>query len=235
MREGWIVVTGGNRGIGAAIARDLEGRGARVASISRSGGASAGRDLTCDVLDEAALAAHFAELAAEAPIVGLVNNAGRHQSQPSTTLSLGDFQSLMELNAGSVLLASRLVHPHLLRAGGGLIVNIGSFFDKLGTGENVAYSAAKAAVGAMTRCLAVEWAHDGIRLLNVAPGYIETDLNRDFLASERTRAWLARRIPVGRVGQAEEVGRLVGAVFDADVAFFTGATLYVDGGQGMNH
>jgi NAD(P)-dependent dehydrogenase (short-subunit alcohol dehydrogenase family) len=104
----------------------------------------------------------------------------------------------------------------------------------LAVAENLAYCASKAAVGAITRCLASEWAKDGIRVLDVAPGYIETDLNREFLGSEKVQSWLKRRVPVGRPGSAEEVARLVGALFSEKIAFLTGETIYVDGGQGAN-
>ncbi|MGX9080677.1 SDR family NAD(P)-dependent oxidoreductase, partial [Klebsiella pneumoniae] len=92
------------------------------------------------------------------------------------------------------------------------------FFDKLAVIDNLAYCASKAAVGAITRCLAAEWACDGIRVLDVAPGYIETDLNRDFLASEKVRAWLKRRVPSGRPGSPLEVARLVGALYSENIA-----------------
>jgi NAD(P)-dependent dehydrogenase (short-subunit alcohol dehydrogenase family) len=101
------------------------------------------------------------------------------------------------VNATAVFAACREAFPHLAKAGGGIIVNIGSFFDKLGVKRNLAYCASKAAVGAMTRCLAVEWAAKGIRVVDIAPGYIETDLNRDALTKGPLRDFLARRIPGG--------------------------------------
>ena len=97
------------------------------------------------------------------------------------------------------------------------------------------FAVSKAAVGAMTRCLAVEWAAKGIRVLDVAPGYIETDLNRDVLTKGPLHDFLARRIPGGRHGTAAEVARLVAAIFCEDIPFLTGETLYLDGGQGIAH
>jgi NAD(P)-dependent dehydrogenase (short-subunit alcohol dehydrogenase family) len=230
-----VVVTGASRGIGAAVATALDAAGYAVVGLSRSGGTAAGRGVACDVTDEAALARAIADAAAERDLVGLVNNAGAHRATASATLSVAEFDAVMRLDATAVMVACREAHPHLKAAGGGTIVNIGSFFERLGVPGSLAYCAAKAAVGAMTRVLAAEWARDGIRVLNVAPGYIETDLNRDFLAEQRTRAWLARRVPVGRPGTPEEVARLVALLFDPGLGFLTGETITMDGGQGMNH
>ncbi len=185
--------------------------------------------------DERAIADAIARVAANGPIVGLVNNAGAHEGRRSADLPLAEFEATMRLNASAVMLACREVYPHLKTTGDALIVNIGSFFDKLAVVENLAYCASKAAVGAITRCLAAEWARDGIRVLDVAPGYIETDLNREFLASEKIQAWLKRRVPAGRAGSAQEVARLVGALYSENIAFLTGETIYIDGGQGANH
>ena len=178
---------------------------------------------------------YMEHIAAHGPIRGLVNNAGIHITGPSAALTTETFSQVMAVNATAVLVLSREVYPYLKEAGGGLIVNIGSFFDKMGVPHNLAYSASKAAVGSITRTLAVEWAGDGIRVLNVAPGYIESDLNREFLAREKVRQWIEKRIPGGRVGQPEDVARLVGGLFADNNPFLTGETLYLDGGQGMNH
>jgi NAD(P)-dependent dehydrogenase (short-subunit alcohol dehydrogenase family) len=132
------------------------------------------------------------------------------------------------------MVACREAYPHLAKAGGS-IINIGSFFDRMGVPNNLAYCASKAAVGAITRCLAVEWAKDKIRVIDVAPGYIETDLNREHLARDKVQAWMKSRIPVGRPGTPDEVARLVAALLVEDIPFMTGETIYLDGGHGMNH
>jgi NAD(P)-dependent dehydrogenase (short-subunit alcohol dehydrogenase family) len=235
MRDGVIVVTGASRGIGAAITRALSAQGWQIAGLSRTGKSAAGEGYVCDVTDEAALAAAFARVAAKNRIVGLVNNAGQHEETPSHAITAADFERLMRLNATAVVVACREAYPHLKAMGGGLIVNIGSFFDKLGVAENLAYCASKAAVAAITRCLAIEWAHDGIRVLDVAPGYIETDLNKKFMNSEKVQRWLARRVPIGRAGRADEVASFVASLYATPIHFLTGETIYLDGGQGMNH
>lgn len=235
MRDGSIIVTGGSKGIGAGICEDLTRRGFRVVSLSRSGQAVAGEGLACDITDEDAVFDNVKTIAAKSPIIGLVNNAGLHEHKPTKDLTAADFEHIMRINTTAVLIASRAVYPHLCAAGGGLIVNIGSFFEKLGVPDNAAYCASKAAVGAMTRAMAAEWARDRIRILDVAPGYIETDLNRDYLSREKVQQWLARRIPVGRPGTVSEVARLVGLLFAEDIPFLTGETITIDGGQGHNH
>jgi NAD(P)-dependent dehydrogenase (short-subunit alcohol dehydrogenase family) len=97
----------------------------------------------------------------------------------------------------------------------------------------VPYCASKAAVGAITRCLAVEWAAKNIRVVDVAPGYIVTDLNRDAMTSGPLADHLKKRIPAGRTGSTADVARLVAAIFAEDLPFLTGETIYIDGGQAI--
>jgi len=241
MPEGVIAVTGSSRGIGAAIAVELAARGFTVACLSRGGGLPQGVPpdanfirVKCDVTDEASMRAAFAAVVKETgKLTGLVNNAGVHRETKSSDLATADYEDLMRTNATSVMMTSREAYPYLKSAGGARIVNIGSFFDKIGVVHNLAYCASKAAVGAITRCLATEWARDGIAVMNVAPGFIETDLNRETLQEEKFLRWLKGRSPVGRPGTPEEVARVVASLFSDDNAFLTGETIYVDGGQGM--
>jgi NAD(P)-dependent dehydrogenase (short-subunit alcohol dehydrogenase family) len=137
---------------------------------------------------------------------GLVNNAGVYEEHKSDRVSAADFERVMRTNATSVVVASREVYPHLKQAGGGLIVNIGSFFDKMGVSRSVAYCASKAAIGRSRAASAVEWAADNIRVIDVAPGYIATDLNAEFREKESVKTWIRRRIPVARAGAAEGGG-----------------------------
>ena len=236
MREGRVVVTGASKGLGAATAQALDEAGYEVIGLSRTGGCAVGRGVICDMTDETAVKTVFAELARDSiPVVGLVNNAGAHGQSVSAEIEIADYERVMTLNATAVVVASREAYALLKRAGGGLIVNMGSVFDKLGVKEHLAYCVSKAAVGAITRCLAVEWAEDGISVVNVAPGYVETDFNREFMRRDAVRRWLERRIPVGRTGTPEEVADLVAALFRMRVPYLTGETIYLDGGHGMHH
>jgi NAD(P)-dependent dehydrogenase (short-subunit alcohol dehydrogenase family) len=233
MADAQIIVTGASRGIGAAIAAELDNRGLRVAGLSRSGQSAAGSGFACDVTDEAALREAFAQIAEAGPIAGLVNNAGMHLGSPSAQLDTAEYERVMAVNATATMVAAREVYPYL-RENGGTIINIGSFFDKLGVPGNIAYCASKAAVGAITRCLAVEWAAEKIRVLDVAPGYVETDLNREFLNNEKIKRFLKQRIPMGGVGETGDVARLVAALLIEKIPYLSGETIYLDGGQGIN-
>jgi NAD(P)-dependent dehydrogenase (short-subunit alcohol dehydrogenase family) len=239
-----IAVTGASRGIGAAIALELARRGFRVACLSRQGtlpeGATSNDVATrflparCDVTDEQSVREALSAVARDR-LYGLVNNAGIHLDAPSHELTMDTYERVMRTNATAVFMVCREAYPYLVKADGGTIVNIGSFFDKVGVKRNLAYCASKAAVGAMTRCLAVEWGAKNIRVLDVAPGYIETDLNRDAFTSGPLREYLQKRVPMKRHGNADEVARLVAAIFSEDIPFLTGETIYIDGGQSIAH
>src|SRR5262245_39530009 len=203
-----IAVTGASRGIGAAIALELRHRGHVVGCLARSGkgpdttGAppAAGRfiEIACDVTRETSVRDALARLAdAAGALNGLVNNAGILRESASQDLATASYEEVMATNATAAFVCSREAYPHLVRAGGGIIVNIGSFFDKVGVKRYLAYCASKAAIGAITRCLAVEWAGKGIRVIDVAPGYIETDLNREAFAGPLGE-YRAKRIPARR-------------------------------------
>ncbi|MDA1308068.1 MAG: SDR family NAD(P)-dependent oxidoreductase, partial [Proteobacteria bacterium] len=166
---------------------------------------------------------------------GIVNNAGLHKQGRSSTFSSADFAEVLSVNATGVFAMSREAHPFLVAAGGGIIVNIGSHYDKMGVRQHAAYCASKAAVGAITRCLAVEWARDNIRVIDVAPGFTLTDLNKPHMESERFRDFITKAIPIGRPGEPEEVARFVAALIGEDIPFATGETYYLDGAQAISN
>jgi NAD(P)-dependent dehydrogenase (short-subunit alcohol dehydrogenase family) len=240
-----IVVTGASRGIGAAIAHRLAEVGYFVGCISRSGTLPKVANvpdevrarwipIVANVDSEEEIRAAFAELGRRGPaIAGLVNNAGLHMEAPSATMSLPHWNQVMSTNATSVVIGCQQAFPHLKSAGGGLIVNIGSFFDKLGVKRNLAYCASKAAIGAVTRVLSVEWAVEKIAVVNVAPGFILTDLNREQWEQGPLRPYLEQRIPGRLPGQPQDVAGLVVALFMMKTPFLTGETIYIDGAQSL--
>lgn len=245
--QGTIVVTGASRGIGAAIALELAGRGFTVGCLSRSGELPESSEpidaeirnrlmiVACDVTDEQAVARAFDQLAKQTGgIGGLINNAGIHAQVRASDLATAEFERVMKINTTAVFAACREVYPHLVRQGRGIIVNVGSFFDRLGVRGYVAYCASKAAVSAITRCLAAEWGRHGISVLDVAPGYIVTDFNREYLKDEANAAPIKARTFVRRPGDVSEVARLVAALYVENIPFMTGETLYIDGGNGIS-
>lgn len=236
-----IVVTGASRGIGAAIAIELALRGQRVACLSRTGVSPVIADsrvspdrllcLACDVSREDELKSAYREVVSWAGgIKGLVNNAGIHQEGPSRSFSTGDFEQILRINATAVFIASREVYPFLVDTGG-LIINIGSFFERMAAKGSTAYCASKAAVSAITRCLAAEWGRRGISVLNIAPGYIETEINRDYLEDAVHGEKVIARTFTGRPGTPDEVARLIAALYGEKIPFLTGETIYIDGGH----
>lgn len=239
---GVIAVTGTSRGIGAEIAIELARRGFTVGCLARGGRMPEHEEvatvidrlvpIACDITDEDALRAAFATLTERCGgIDGLVNNAGIHKAGPSRAFPTSDFEKILRVDVLALFSACREVYPHLIRRNGGTIINIGSFFAELGAKGSTAYSAAKAAVGAITRCLAAEWGSKNIRVLNVAPGYIETDINREYLTNPRAMEMLKERIAIGRPGRPDEVARLIAAIFTERIGFLTGETITIDGGH----
>ncbi|NBY53817.1 MAG: SDR family oxidoreductase [Betaproteobacteria bacterium] len=235
------LVTGASRGIGAAIRQYLLEGGWRVIGLSRTMPferieSKSGRShwIACDMTQEASLRNSIAQAVSHwGRLDALINNAGLHLSARSETLSLADFDAVMNINTRALVIACQAAFNSLC-VRGGCIVNIGSFFDKLGVKGNLAYCASKAAVGAITRCLAVEWAAQNIRVVNIAPGYIYTDLNAEALQG-KLEHYLAQRIPSGGPGSALEVASLVGSVLSQPGMFLTGSTIYLDGGQAIAH
>jgi len=246
IKDGIVAVTGAGRGIGADIAIELARRGFTVACLTRKGtipelsaedAGLAERLLPyrCDVTDETALRAVFATLAGlGGGLTALVNNAGIHLDGRSDSFSTDDFNAVMTTNATAVFVAAREAYPHLAKTKG-MILNMGSFYDRMGVKRNLAYCASKAAVGAISRCLAVEWAPAGIRVVNLAPGYILTDLNREALSEGPLSAFLQKRIPTGGPSGADAVAKLSAMLLEENIPFLTGETIYLDGGQGIAH
>ncbi|WP_454624675.1 SDR family NAD(P)-dependent oxidoreductase [Bradyrhizobium cenepequi] len=243
LKEGVVVVTGGSRGIGASITRSALRRGFRVAALSRSGELPGGVEpyadrvtaMAADLNSEEKVRECFAALDARfGKIRALVNNAGIHRAGVSARTKTEEFESILQTNTVAAFRAMRDCYPYLKRQGG-VVINIGSVFETLGAAQNASYSASKGALSALTRSLASEWARDGIILLTVAPGYVATDMNTDYLARSEVADYFARQTMIGRPAQADEVGELVAGLLDLDLALLTGQTLRADGGHSVGH
>ncbi len=237
-----IAVTGASRGIGSGLVAELAARGQTVGCLSRKGRGPEDHEvagnlinLVCDMEDEAQIAAALAALAKQSGRIDvLINNAGLHHEGVSAEYPKADFARVLATNVTGPFLACREVYPHMVANGGGLIINIGSFFDRLGAKRNMAYNCSKVALGALTRTLAVEWAREKIRLIDVAPGFVTTDLNAEYMAQDSFRAFIRRRIPTGEASSVEEVARLVAMLVAEDLPSLTGETIVMDGGQSIN-
>jgi len=230
-----VLVTGGNRGIGRAIAEAFVAQGDRVAVTTRSGGAPEGcLDVRCDITDPAAVEAAFAEVeAAHGPVEVLVANAGITADGLLVRMSDDDWASVIDTNlTGSFRLAKRAVSK-MMRARRGRIIFISSVVGLLGSGGQVNYAASKAGLVGMARSIAREYGSRGITANVVAPGFVETDMT-DTLSDE-LKAQYKAQVPLGRYASTDEIASAVTWLASDGAAYITGAVIPVDGGLGMGH
>ena len=230
-----MLVTGGNRGIGRAIAEAFVAQGDRVAVTTRSGGAPEGcLDVRCDITDPAAVEAAFAEVEAEhGPVEVLVANAGITADGLLVRMSDDDWASVIDTNlTGSFRLAKRAVSK-MMRARRGRIIFISSVVGLLGSGGQVNYAASKAGLVGMARSIAREYGSRGITANVVAPGFVETDMT-DTLSDE-LKAQYKAQVPLGRYASTDEIASAVTWLASDGAAYITGAVIPVDGGLGMGH
>jgi 3-oxoacyl-[acyl-carrier protein] reductase len=230
-----VLVTGGNRGIGLAIARRLAADGDAVTVTSRAGGEIPGLTVAkCDVLDAAAVDQAFgiAE-AAHGPVEVLVANAGVTRDNLLAVMSEDDFGAVLDTNlGGSYRVAKRAVRG-MIRMRRGRIIFISSVVGMLGSGGQVNYAASKAGLVGMARSLARELGTRGITANVVAPGFVDTDMTAA-LPQDRKDAILAT-VPLRRLASAAEVAGAVSFLAGPDAGYITGAVIPVDGGLGMGH
>ena len=231
-----ILVTGGNRGIGSSIARDLAAAGHEVVVTHRSGEPPEGiRGVKCEVTDTESVDAAFAE-AEEllgGPVEVLVANAGITRDTLLMRMTDEEFGSVVDTNlAGSFRCARRAVKG-MIRARHGRIVFISSVVGLYGSPGQANYAASKSGLVGLARSISRELGSRGITANVVAPGFIETDMTAA-LPEDRQKAYLAS-IPAGRFGATEEVAAAVRFLVSDDAAYITGAVIPVDGGLGMGH
>jgi 3-oxoacyl-[acyl-carrier protein] reductase len=230
-----VLVTGGNRGIGLAIARRFAAAGDAVMVTSRSGDDIAGLTVAkCDVRDAASVDEAFsAAEAAHGPVEVVVANAGITSDQLLALMSEEAFMSVIDTNlAGAYRVAKRAVRP-MMRQRHGRIIFISSVVGMLGSGGQANYAASKAGLIGMARSLARELGSRNITVNVVAPGFADTDMTAE-LTEERKKAILAA-VPLGRMASADEVAGVVQFLAGPDAGYVTGAVLPVDGGLGMGH
>ena len=236
------LVTGATRGIGRAIAQALAEQGATVvgtatseagaATISETLAPLGGRGVVLDVNDNDAIDALLASLAKEdgGPHI-LVNNAGITRDNLAMRLKDDDWTAVLQTNLSSVFRLSRGVMRGMMKARWGRIINITSVVGAAGNIGQANYAASKAGVAGMARALAIELGSRNITVNCVAPGFIDTDMTRA-LGEAQSEA-LLKQIPLGRLGQAEEVAHAVAFLAGPHASYITGTTLHVNGGMYM--
>jgi len=234
------VVTGGTRGIGEAISLALQAQG-RTVVANYAGNEEKARAFTertgikaCrwDVGDHEATLEMCAQIAEEVgPIDIVVNNAGITRDGVLHKMSFDDWNEVMRINLGGCFNMAKATFPGMRERGWGRIVNIGSINGQAGQYGQVNYAAAKSGIHGFTKALAQEGAKYGVTVNAIAPGYIDTDMVAAVPAPVLEK--IVAKIPVGRLGQADEIARGVAFLTSDDGAFVTGSTMSINGGQHM--
>ncbi|MBM3502557.1 MAG: acetoacetyl-CoA reductase [Alphaproteobacteria bacterium] len=234
------LVTGGTRGIGRAIAERLKAAGHKVAAnyardhaaaqtFQRETGIPA---YSWDVADHAACEAGIAKVVADlGPIEILINNAGITRDATMHKMSVEGWRDVVDTNLTSCFNMCRQVIDSMRQRGFGRIVNVGSINGQAGQYGQVNYAAAKSGIHGFTKALAQEGAAKGITVNAIAPGYVDTDMVRAVPPAVLEK--IIARIPVGRLGRAEDIARTVLFLVADDADFITGSTISVNGGQHM--
>jgi 3-oxoacyl-[acyl-carrier protein] reductase len=234
------LVTGGSRGIGAAISRELAKAGAKVAVNYRAGqeaadevaGEIGGLAVQADVSNAEEVQALVERVEGElGDIDALVNNAGVTRDTLIARMTDDDWQTVIDTNLRGTFNTSRAVSRKMLRRRAGSIVNLSSVVGVRGNPGQANYAASKAGIIGLTKALARELGSRGVRVNAIAPGYISTELT-DVLNDEQ-RGLILQNTPLGRLGESEDVARAVRFLCSDEAAFITGEVLLVDGGLGM--
>ncbi len=230
-----VLVTGGNRGIGRAIAERFVKEGYKVAVTARSGAGPEGTlTVRADVTDAAAVDAAFSEVERElGPVEILVANAGITKDTLLMRMSEDDFDSVVSTNLGGSFRVVKRASKGMLRARFGRVILISSVVGLYGSAGQVNYAASKSALVGFARSLTRELGGRGITANVVAPGFIETDMTAEL--PEETQKQYKANIPAGRFATADEVAGVVTWLAGDDAGYISGAVIPVDGGLGMGH
>lgn len=229
------LVTGGNRGIGFAIAERLLADGFAVAVTARSGEGPAGAlTVRADVTDSASLDAAFSEVEQQlGPVEIVVANAGITKDTLLLRMNEEDFDSVVNTNLGGTFRVVKRAAKGMIRARHGRVILISSVVGLYGSAGQINYSASKSALVGFARSLTRELGGRGITANVVAPGFIETDMTAEL--PEDLQAQYKASIPAGRFAQPSEVAAAVAWLASDDAAYISGAVIPVDGGLGMGH
>jgi 3-oxoacyl-[acyl-carrier protein] reductase len=230
-----VLVTGGNRGIGRAIAQAFLDAGDQVAVTYRSGEPPQGfLGVRCDVTDAAQVEAAFETIEADhGPVEVLVANAGITRDTLLLRMSDDDWQAVLDTNLTGTFRVSKRAAKGMLRLRRGRIVLISSVVGLLGSAGQVNYAASKAGLVGMARSMARELGSRSITTNVVAPGFVETDMTADL--PDDLKAEYRKAIPLGRYATSDEVAAVVRWIASDEAGYITGAVIPVDGGLGMGH
>jgi len=230
-----VLVTGGNRGIGYAIAEEFVAQGHRVAVTARSGHGPEGTlTVVADVTDAASVDAAFTTVEAElGPVEVVVANAGITKDGLLMRMSEDDFTSVVDTNLGGAFRVVKRASKGMLKARFGRVLLVSSVVGLYGGPGQVNYASSKAALVGFARSLTREVGARGITANVVAPGFIETDMTA--VLPEEQQAEYKKSIPAGRYGTAAEVAKTLVWLASDDAAYISGAVVPVDGGLGMGH
>lgn len=230
-----VLVTGGNRGIGLAIARELARTGDAVAVTYRSGQPPEGLfGVRCDVTSTADVDAAFEKVEAEhGPVEVLVANAGITRDTLLPMMREETFTDVIDANLTGAYRVAKRATRGMLRLKRGRIVLISSVVAMLGSAGQSNYAASKAGMIGFARSVARELGSRGITVNVVSPGFVETDMTAELDAARQEQ--IRKSIPLGRYASAEEIARVVRFLAGEDAAYITGAVIPVDGGLGMGH
>ena len=235
MADRIALVTGGNRGIGLAIAHELETQGAHVVVTYRSGAAPEGFDgVQMDVTSSESVDAGFTEIESKFGIPEIiVANAGITRDALVMRMSDEDFADVINANLTGAFRVARRATRGLLKLKRGRLIFIGSVVGSVGSAGQVNYSASKSGLVGLARSFARELGSRGITANVIAPGFVETDMTAEL--DEKRRAEIANSVPLGRFCSAQEIASVVGFIASDKASYITGALIPVDGGLGMGH